>query len=102
MSKVVVWIFVAIWFFQLAVGAGAGYASYRLWSERKNEFVKVVMIHLHTSMLTALAAIVLLFLSKGVVFTWKFSSGLFAFMLLWSLTPLPLILFVLRGPKGSE
>jgi hypothetical protein len=53
-------------------------------------------------MLTGLAAAVLLFLARGVKFTWKFSLALFAFMLLWNATSLPLVLFALRGVKASD
>lgn len=93
---------VLAWLFQLATGCGAGYAAFRLWRDRDNQFAKVTMISLHSSMLLSLAVVTLLLISKGVRFTPLFSYTLATFMTLWNLAELPLILFVIRGPKASE
>lgn len=95
------WIII-VWFLQLAVGCGAGYAAYRLWPDRRNSFARNTMIHLHATMIIAAASVVLLFMARGVRFTWKFTYALFIFMALWNLVSLPLILFVIRGPKATE
>jgi hypothetical protein len=95
------WI-VIIWLLQLAVGCGAGYAAYRLWQDRANQFVRRAMYHLHATMIIALATVVLPFMSKDVRLTWRFTYTLFIFMGLWNLVSLPLILFVIRGPKTAK
>lgn len=91
-----------VWLLQLATGCGAGYAAYRMWPDRANPFVGRVMIQMHATMLLSLAAAVLLFASRGVTFTRSFTYILFGFMLSWNLASLPLILFVIRGPKAIE
>lgn len=96
-----IWI-VLVWLLQLATGCGAGYAAFRLWPDRSNSFARYAMIHMHATMLISLAAIVLLFVTKEVKFTRLFTYVLFIFMGLWNLTSLPLILFVIRGPKATE
>lgn len=98
-KRVGAYIFVILWFCHLAVGAGAGYAAYRLWPERDNPFIAMTMIALHAPMLNALAAIALLFVVRGVKFTWKFSIMLFGFMFLWDVVTTPLVFFILRGPR---
>lgn len=100
-KRVGTYVFVILWFCHLVVGAGAGFAAYRLWPERDNPFVAMTMISLHAPMLNALAAIVLLFVARGVKFTWKFSAVLFGFMFLWDIVTTPLVFFILRGPRGT-
>jgi hypothetical protein len=90
------------WLFQLATGCGAGYAAYRLWPDRKEVFARNVMVHMHATMIVSLAAVTLLFVSKGVHLTRLFTYTLFGFMTAWNLVSLPLILFVIRGPKATE
>ena len=102
MKTFALWFFVVIWFYHLVVGAGAGFAAWRLWPERKIRFVKYTMIHLHAAILDSLSAIVLLFLAKGVHLTWKFSAALFAFTVMRDCVRLPLIFYVMRGPKATE
>lgn len=93
--------FVAIWFYHLLTGAGAWAAAYRIWPDRDNQFVRYTMIHLHAAMFDAIGAIVCLFLAKEVKFTWKFSVAIFTFMLIRDLVRLPLILYILRGPRRA-
>lgn len=96
-----IWL-VLVWLFQLATGCGAGYAAYRLWPDRSYPLAKYAMIHMHTTMLIALAAVALVLVSKGVRFTRPFTYTLFGFMALWNLASLPLILFVIRGPRAIK
>jgi hypothetical protein len=91
-----------VWVFQLLVGGGGGYASYRMWNDRDNPFVKLTIIYLHTIMLVALAVLVLPFVSKGVRFTPLFTYVLSVFMIAWNFTALPLILYAVRGPKVTN
>ena len=60
------------------------------------------MIHLHAAMLDSLSAIVLVFLAKGVHLTWKFSTVWFALTAIRDMVRLPLIFYVMRGPKATE
>lgn len=99
MKTVAAYLFIAIWCYHLAIGVAAWAAAYRIWPERHNLFVKYTMIHLHAAMFDALGAIVALFLAQGVKFTWKFSIGIFGFMLLRDMVRLPLVLYILRGPR---
>lgn len=96
-----IWI-ILVWLLQLATGCGAGYAAYRLWPDRSNFFARNAMIHLHATMLITLAAVALLLVSRGVKFTRPFTYVLFGFMAAWNLVSLPLILFVIRGPRATE
>ena len=88
-----------VWVFQILVGGGAGYAAFRMWSDRDNPFVKVTLIYLHTIMLVALAVLILPFVSIGVRFTHLFTYVLAGFMIAWNVTALPLILYSIRGPR---
>lgn len=99
-KTIFIYLFVVIWLGHLITGAGAGFAAYRIWPERKLKFVLFTMIHLHAAMLDSISAIVLLFVSKGVVFTWRFSIVLFGFAFIRDIVRLPLIMYVLRGPKA--
>lgn len=101
MTSPFIWVFVVIWFYHLSIGAAAGAAIYRIYPERKNEFIKYTMIHLHAAVFDAIGAIVCVFLANGVQFTWKFTIAIFASMLVRDLVRLPLVLFILRGP-GRE
>lgn len=96
-----IWL-ILVWLLQLATGFGAGYAAFRLWPDRSNLFARYTMIHLHATMLITLAAVVLLLMTKGVRFTRPFTYALFGFMAVWNIVSLPLILFVIRGPKATE
>ncbi|HEX5704851.1 MAG TPA: hypothetical protein VFX97_16760 [Pyrinomonadaceae bacterium] len=99
--QVAAWTFVAIWFVHLLVGAGAGYAAWRLWPNRENAFVKLTMVHLHAAIVDAIGGVVLIFLATNVRFTWKFSLGFFAFALARDIVRMPLILYIIRGPKHT-
>lgn len=90
------------WLFQIVTGCGAGYAAFRLWRDRDNQFIRMTMISLHSIMLISLAVVVLLFVSKGVHFTPLFTYTLAIFMTLWNAAKLPLILYVIRGPRESK
>lgn len=89
---------VVLWFIHLAVGAGAGYAIFRIWPERGIPFVRFTLIHLLACVLDALMAVTLLLLAKDVHLTWKFAIALFAFGLARDCVRLPLILYILRPP----
>jgi hypothetical protein len=99
--RVAIWAFVVVWFFHLAVGFGAGFAAWRMWPDRENPFIQRLIVTLHALMFSALWAIVLLFLSRGVRLTWKFSIALFGGVLIMDAIMLPLILYIIRGP-GRE
>lgn len=100
--RVAVWSFVVIWFLHLSIGFGAAFAAWRMWPDRDNPFIQRMIVFLHALMFSALWAIVLLFLSKGVRLTWKFSIALFGGTLLMDGIMLPLILYVIRGPRREK
>lgn len=49
-----------------------------------------------------LSAIVLLFVAKGVVFTWKFATVMFVSTFICDLIRAPLILYLIRGPSQLQ
>lgn len=102
MKLTAAWIFVAIWFYHLIVGIGSWAAAYRIWPERQNKFVRYTMYHLHAAVFDALGAIVCVFLAKDVRLTWKFSIAMFAFIFIRDSVRLPLVLYILRGPRKRE
>lgn len=102
MKTVLVYALTVIWCYHLATGVAAWAAAYRIWPERRNQFVKLTMIHLHAAVFDAVGAFVCLLLAQGVKFTWKFTITLFAFVLLRDLVRLPLILYILRGPRKRK
>lgn len=102
MKQVVLWIFVVYWFAHLALGAGAGFASLRLWNSRKNPFILRVALFMQSLVISALLAIVLVFLARGVKLTWKFSIAWFAGYMLMGALQVPLIVFLLKGTDESK
>jgi hypothetical protein len=90
-------VFVVIWFFYLIAGAGAGFACWRIWPDRTDKFTRRLIIFLHGLMIDALLAIVLVFLARGVKFTWKFTIAIFVAALIKSVVSLPLLLLLMRG-----
>lgn len=91
--------FVFVWFVHLVLGVGAGYAALRLWYGRHQPLIKWVALYMHGFIIEVLSAVVLLFVAKGVVLTWKFSTVLFISALLSDVVRAPLILYLIRGPS---
>lgn len=94
-----VYVFVVVWFFHLGVGAASWAASVRIWRESDNKFVYFTMVHLHAAVFDAAGAIVLAFVAQGVIFTLKFGVVLFASALIRDVVRLPLVLYILIGPR---
>lgn len=90
--------FVVIWFIHLILGVGAGYATLRLWRSRHHPLMKWVGLYMNAFIIDVLSAVVLLFMAKGVVFTWKFTTVMFVSTLLADVVRAPLILYLIRGP----
>lgn len=97
MKILATYIFIVLWFLHLLVGAGAAFTALRLWPSRGTPLIKYFIIYIVAAMLGALEAIVLVFLAKNVIFTWKFTVAIFTFGILQDLVRLPLFLFVLKG-----
>jgi hypothetical protein len=95
-------LFIAVWFFQLVVGAGASFAAMKIWPAREDRFAFRLMLALHAPMVNALMAIVLIFMARGVMLTWKFTITWFAASLLGNLALLPLILLLIKGLKDDQ
>lgn len=91
--------FVIIWFVHLALGVGAGYAALRLWHGRHHPLIKWVGLYMNAFIIDVLSAVVLLFMAKGVVFTWKFATVMFVSTFLADIVRAPLILYLIRGPS---
>lgn len=99
MRTFVTLLFVIIWFNHLILGVGAGYAALRLWYGRHQPLIKWVGLYMNAFIIDVLSAIVLLFMAKGVVFTWKFATVMFVSTFLSDLVRAPLILYLIRGPS---
>lgn len=81
------------------VGAGAAFAAMRIWPERKDKFSFRLILSLHAPMITALMAIVLIFMARNIRLTWKFTITWFVGTLLADLAVLPLTLLLIKGLK---
>lgn len=98
-------IFIISWLVHVGLGAGAGYAALRLWYFRHHPLIKWMGVYILAFIIDALSAIVLLFVAKGVKFTWKFSTVMFVSALVSNLFRAPLIFYLIRGPQflpGAE
>lgn len=99
MKTFVTLLFVIIWFIHLILGVGAGYAALRLWYGRHHPLIKWIALYINAFIIDVLSAIVLLFVAKGVVFTWKFATVMFVATFLSDVVRAPLILYLIRGPS---
>lgn len=99
MRTFVTLLFVIIWFIHLILGVGAGYAALRLWYGRRHPLIKWVALYINAFIIDVLSAIVLLFVAKGVVFTWKFATVMFVSTFICDVIRAPLILYLIRGPS---
>lgn len=99
MRTFVTLLFVIIWFIHLILGVGAGYAALRLWYGRHHPLIKWVGLYINAFIIDVLSAIVLLFMAKGVVLTWKFTAVMFISTFLGDVVRAPLILYLIRGPS---
>lgn len=92
-------IFILSWLIHVGLGAGAGYAALRLWYFRHHPLIKWMGVYILAFIIDAISAIVLLFVAKGVKFTWQFSMVLFISALLSNVFRAPLIFYLIRGPQ---
>lgn len=99
MRTVILYFLVAVWFFNLALGAGAGYAALRLWSSRHQDLIRELGLFLSGFVVDTAGSAVLIFVANGVTLTWKFTAVWFGSALLSNLLRTPLILVLIRGPK---
>lgn len=98
-KRVAVYVFVAIWFINVVLGVGAGYATLHLWSLRRHPLIRWMGLYMNAFIIDVLSAIVLLFVMKGVVLTWKFSTVLFISTLISNIFRAPLIFYLIKGPQ---
>lgn len=92
-------LFVIVYIIHLTLGIGAGYAALRLWYSRHHPLIKWVGLYINAFIVDVLSAIVLLFMAKGVVFTWKFATVMFVSTFVCDMIRAPLILYLIRGPS---
>lgn len=92
-------ILVVIWFIHVILGVGAGWAAVRLWYFRHHPLMKWVGVYITAFIVDVLSAIVLLFVTKGVTLTWKFSTVMFVSTLICNILRAPLIIYLIRGPS---
>lgn len=90
---------VVLFFVHLTIGAGCAFAILRLWYYRENRLIKRMALYMHGAPIMALTSIVLIFMAKGVVLTWKFSITLFAGTLLADMVRLPFLSYMLKGDR---
>lgn len=99
MKTFIIYVLIAIWFYNLALGAGAGYAALRLWSSRHQDLIREMGLFLSGFVVDTLGSVVLVFVASDVKLTWKFTSVWFISTLLSNLLRTPLVLVLIRGPK---
>lgn len=95
------WSAVVVWVLTCVIGIGAGYACWKAWPDRGNAFIVRTIMILHVPMVYAIGAVLLLFMFRGVRFTWKFSLTLFSVMLVADLLTMPMIFYIIR-PSASK
>jgi hypothetical protein len=101
MSTTVTLFFVAVWFIHLTLGIGAGYATLRLWRSRHYPLIKWLALYMNAFIIDVLSAIVLLFVAKDVILTWKFAGVLFVSTLMSDIVRAPLIVYLIKGPAKA-
>ena len=98
-KRIATFMFAFVWLLRLALGAGAGYAALRLWDYRSHPLIGRLGLYINAFVLEALTAIVLLFVARGVKFTWTFTIVMFVGALLGDMVRAPLIMYLIRGPE---
>lgn len=93
--------FVIVWCVHLVLGIGAGYAALRLWYSRDHPLIRWVGLYINAFIIDVLSAIVLLFVARGVVLTWKFAAVMFISTFLCDVVRAPLIIYLIRGPAKA-
>jgi len=96
------YIYIAIYLFHLALGAGAGYAALRLWAGRHHPLIWRLMIYMHGFIIEALTSVVLVLVSRGTYFTHEFAAVLFTGLLLGDAVRSTLIAYLIKGPAESD
>lgn len=91
-----------IWLFHLLLGVGAFYAALRLWVSRDHPMIWRLGIYLSGFICEVLTAITLIFVAKGVVFTWKFAGVMFIGTFVGDVVRAPLIVYLMKGPKDVK
>jgi hypothetical protein len=99
MKAVITWFSVVVFLFNLALGAGAGYAALRLWSSRHHPLIWRLGIYLNAFIVDALISIVLLFVARGVRFTTTFAAVMFTGTFISNMARIPLIVYLIKGPR---
>lgn len=97
-----IFVYVLVYLLHLALGAGAGYASLRLWPSRHHPWVWRVIVYIHGFIIEAITSIVLLLVSRGTYFTPVFAAVLFTGMFLGDVVRTFLIAYVIKGPRQTD
>lgn len=100
-KTVALFTFVIIWFGHVALGVIAVVAATRLWSSRRFPLLKWLWLYLHAFLVDVISAVVLLFVARGVKFTWKFTAVMFASTLLSDIVRAPLLFSLIRGKAAA-
>jgi hypothetical protein len=91
MKAVITWFSVVVFLFNLALGAGAGYAALRLWSSRHHPLIWRLGIYLNAFIVDALISI--------VMFTTTFAAVMFTGTFISNMARIPLIVYLIKGPR---
>lgn len=97
MKTVALWVFVVIWFVNLVLGVGAGYAALRLWYSRHHPLISRLGPYMLAFVVDVLASVVMVFINRGVRLTWKFTTVWFISTLISNVLRFPLVLFLIKG-----
>lgn len=97
-----IWVLVTYYFVHLAFSAGAAYVAVRLWRLRTNPMIWRLILYMHGLVIDGIAAIVLIFLARGMKWNWSFAIVFFSARFLEDVVRAPLILYLIVGPGDVE
>lgn len=89
-----------VWFIHvLTMSGGAVAVILRLWGERDDWFARLLIVLMGVPVVLCLQSILLLFMARGVKFTWKFSITLFTTALVIDVLMTVFVIGILKKRK---
>lgn len=92
---------VVVWLGHVWLGVIAVVAASRLWGSRHHPLLKWLWLYLNAFIIDVLSAIVMLFVARGVKFTWTFTAVMFISTVLSDIARAPLLFSLIRGRAAA-
>lgn len=92
---------ILIWLGHMALGIVAAVAGMRLWPSRHVPLLGKLWLYINAFLIDVVSGIVLLFVARGVRFTWTFTAVMFTSTLLSDIVRSPLLLSLVRGQSAA-